>query len=267
MAGGDTARGQAPGRGRSGHGRLGCGMEDAQDAYGRLVLDHLEGRPAVEIVERDDGFIAAGVGPANYFHPYRRWPAHQRRVMRFVRGRVLDVGAGAGRVALHLQERGLEVVAIDVSPLAVEVCRRRGVRDARVLAIDDVGATLAPVGTVVMLSNNFGLFGSAEGAARLLPRFHALTSARGRIVAESRNPYETDDADHLAYQQWNRDRSRMAGQLRLRVRHRKYASPWFDYLIVSPDEMRELVRGTGWKVVRLLRGDAALYVAVLEKQP
>ena len=240
-------------------------MRDGEDAYGRLVLDHLEGRPAVEIVERDDGFIAAGVGPGNYFAPFRRWPPPERRAMRFVRGRVLDVGAGAGRVALHLQERGHEVVAIDVSPLAVEVCRRRGVRDARLVDIHDVDEGVGSLDTVVMLGNNFGLFGSAEGAAQLLPRLHALTSPRGRIVAESRDPYETDDPDHLAYQQWNRDRGRMPGQLRLRVRHRTYASPWFDYLIVSREEMEALADDTGWHVARFLTGDAGVYVAVLEK--
>ena len=71
---------------------------------------------AGESVERDDDFIAANRGPLNYFEPYRRWPSHQRLALRLARGRVLDVGCGAGRVALHLQERGLDVVAVDISP-------------------------------------------------------------------------------------------------------------------------------------------------------
>ena len=62
--------------------------------------------------------------------------------MRHVRGRLLDVGVGSGRVALHLQESGHEVLGIDISPLAVEVARRRGVEDARVLAFKDVGPKL-----------------------------------------------------------------------------------------------------------------------------
>jgi methylase of polypeptide subunit release factors len=105
------------------------------------MLLALAGRSAVEVVERDDGFIGTTPRPF-YFEPFRRWPAHHRRAMRLVRGRVLDVGAGAGRVALHLQERGHEVVAIDISPGAVEVCRRRGVRDARVCPIEDVDESL-----------------------------------------------------------------------------------------------------------------------------
>src|SRR6476469_6833304 len=106
-------------------------LADREDAFGRILLEALEARGVVEIVERDDGFIDAGATQL-YLSPFRRWPAHHRRAMRLVRGRVLDIGAGAGRVALHLQARGHDVVSIDVSPGAVEVCRRRGVRDARI---------------------------------------------------------------------------------------------------------------------------------------
>jgi hypothetical protein len=63
-----------------------------------MLLDALRGEATVEIVERDDGFIEATAGPGLYFAPFRRWPGVDRRAMRFVRGRVLDVGCGAGRV-------------------------------------------------------------------------------------------------------------------------------------------------------------------------
>ena len=43
------------------------------------------------------------------------------------RGRILDVGAGAGCHSLALQSRGLGVDAIDISPGCVEVMRRRGI--------------------------------------------------------------------------------------------------------------------------------------------
>jgi SAM-dependent methyltransferase len=240
-------------------------VKDHEDAYGRLLLAYLEGDTnAREIAERDDRFIQAGVGAA-YFEPFRRWPAHQRQAMRFVRGRVLDVGAGAGRVALHLQERGHEVVAIDISPLAIEVCRRRGIRDARVCPFEQVDEALGRFDTVVMWGNNFGLFGSGAKAKRMLRRLRRLTSDGARILAESRSPYGTEDPDHLAYHERNRRRGRMAGQLRLRIRHRGYATPWFDYLIVSPEELEKLLDGTGWHMARLLESDGDLYAAVIEK--
>ncbi len=241
-------------------------MTNTGDAYGALMLAALDGGDPAEIIERDDGFISAGRFGANfYLAPFRRWPPHQRRAMRLVRGRVLDVGCGAGRVCLHLQERGLDAVGIDVSPGAIEACRRRGVRDARVLSIDDVDESLGVFDTIVMLGNNFGLFASAAKASRLLRRFHRLTSARGRIVAESRSVYATDDPAHLAYRNRNRQRGRMGGQIRIRLRYRSLATPWFDYLMVSEDELRQLAEPAGWTVARIFDSDT--YVAVLEKAP
>ncbi len=241
-------------------------LAEERDAYGAMLLAGLGGDPVVEIVERDDGLIdASSFGTAIYLASFRRWPAHHRRAMRYVRGRVLDVGCGGGRVALHLQERGQEVVAIDVSPGAVDVCRRRGVRDARLLSIDKVDGSLGRFDTIVMLGNNFGLFANASKAKRLLRRFHRLTSARGRIVAETRDVHHTDDPVHLTYHERNRRRGRMAGQIRIRVRYRERATPWFDYLMVSEAELADLLEAAGWSIGRILESDDT-YVAVLEKQ-
>jgi SAM-dependent methyltransferase len=211
-----------------------------EDAYGRILLDAYEGRDAYEIMERDDGLVYAG-SPADYFAPFRRWPATERRAMRFVRGRVLDVGCGAGRVALHLQERGLDVVAIDESPGAVEVSRRRGVRDARVARLDDVDG---PFETVLVLRNNFGL--------GMLDRVAALTGPRGRLVTDSVDPARVE---------------RPAGDHRFRVRWLDRASPWFRYLMLGPAELGALVGGAGWRVRAILDDGSPRYAAVLEKGP
>jgi SAM-dependent methyltransferase len=225
------------------------------DAFGQMLLDGSD----AEIVERDDRFISASM--LNYFAPVRRWAAVERRALRWVRGRVLDVGVGAGRVALELQARGRKVVAIDLSPGAVQVARSRGVRDVRLLASEDVNESLGPFDTLVMFGNNFGLFGSRTKARRLLRRLRPFV---GRIVATSNDPYATDDPVHIAYQERNRARGRMSGQLRLRVRYRDLVGPWFEYLIVSPDELAEIVDGTGWQIRHLVRDEGSFYVAVLD---
>jgi SAM-dependent methyltransferase len=239
------------------------------DAFGQLLRDHLEGGSAWEIVERDDGLVMTGGPPAAYFAPFRRWLASERRGMRFARGRVLDVGCGAGRVAIHLQERGLDVVAVDISPGAVEVSRRRGVKDARVLALAEVDESLGRFDTVVLYGNNFGLLSGRWTAIRTLRRLHALTSDRGRILAQSADWSQTRDPDHLANHERNRRRGRMPGQNRLRLRHELLATPWFDYLLATPAEMAELAGEADWRLTRTFEEPdptISLYVGVLEKR-
>jgi SAM-dependent methyltransferase len=241
-------------------------LKEQEDAYGRLILDYLEGKPALEIVERDDGSInASGYGPEAYFAPFRRWSKTERAALRFARGRALDVGVGAGRVAIELQERGHEVVGIDVSPLALEVARRRGAKDVRELAVTQVGPQLGLFDTIVMFGNNCGLFGSRRRAPWLLRRFKSVTTPQAKILAASTDPYTTDNPEHLAYHERNRRRGRMAGQLRIRVRHGLYTTPWFDYLLASPDELAELAKGTGWELTRVIGEGEPSYVGVLER--
>jgi SAM-dependent methyltransferase len=229
------------------------------DAFGTMLLDAFQDPGEIhELVERDDGFI--DVVTMSYFAPVRRWAPVERRALRFVRGRVLDVGCGAGRVALELQARGHEVVAIDPSPGAIVVSRRRGVRDVRSLRFEDVDPSLGTFGTVLMYGNNFGLFGARAKTRRLLNRLRPLAD---RIVATSNDPSMTDDPVHLAYHERNRRRHRMPGQVRIRVRYRDLVDPWFDYLLVSPSEMEELAAGTGWRIDRLIHDEGSFYVAVL----
>jgi SAM-dependent methyltransferase len=232
-----------------------------EDAYGAILQAALEGRDAAEIMEREDGTVWCGDG-RDYLHPPRRWPATERRMLRFARGRVLDVGCAAGRVSLLLQERGREVVAIDESPLAVEVARRRGAHDARTLSLADVDASLGLFDTVLIVRNNMGL-GGPDGAAGLLERLARITTPRGRLITDSVDPMRIDDpairAGTVA------GGSGVFGQ-RMRVRHAGFASPWFHYVMTSPDAFAELVEGSPWRIARIVDDGSPRYGVVLEKR-
>ena len=193
------------------------------DAFGRFLLDRMDGKAGHEIVERDDGLLMVTNGQM-YFDPFRRWAFVERRALRLMRGRVLDVGCGAGRLTLELQRRGLEAVGFDSSPLAVQVARQRGVGEAHLLPLEQLDGRFGLFDTVAMYGNNFGLFGSPAKSRRLLRRLLHLTTPAARIVASSLDPYQTDDPAHVAYQERNRSRKRMSGQLRIRVRYREIAS-------------------------------------------
>jgi SAM-dependent methyltransferase len=240
-------------------------LTDHEDAFGHGMLDYLNGTAASEMVERDDGLIRTNGGPAIYFQPFNKWHPLERKAMRHVAGRVLDIGCGAGRHSLYLQDRGYDVVAIDNSPLAIETSMRRGVRDARVVSISDIDSSLGTFDTILLLGGNFGLLGNPQRARRLLKRLHRLTASKGRIITASGDPRTTDDPDHLAYHAANIAKGKLPGQMRIRVRYKRYATPWIEFFAVSRQDLEQILEGTGWAVSRYLSLDAPPYVAMIGK--
>jgi SAM-dependent methyltransferase len=240
-------------------------MNIKHDAFGQAIWAYFKGNDSYEIIERDDGYFDATLGPNVYFSYYKDWPRHEKEAMKFVKGRVLDVGCGAGRHSLYLQKKGFDVVGIDNSPLAIKVCKLRGLRKAKLMSVTQVNFRPNSFDTIIMLGNNFGLLGNLKRAKWLLKRFHKMTSNKALIVAESNDPYETKNQDHLWYHKFNRRRGRMPGQLRIRVRFGKSVGKWFDYLMVSRDEMAEILDGTGWKIRRIIGSKGSQYVAIIAK--
>jgi SAM-dependent methyltransferase len=240
-------------------------LKDNQDAFGHALRDSYVGGDGFELVERDDGFFDVSAAAETYLSEWEDWPKHVQDALELARGTVLDVGCGGGRHALHLQGRGFAVTGIDHSPLAVEVCRLRGLRKSCVLSVTQISSQLGSFDTILMLGNNFGLGGSEEGTKQLLRELRRISSDRGRTIAETRDPYQTDILEHLDYHERNRQMGRMAGQARIRIRYKKYVTPWFELLLVSKEEMMAVVGDTGWEVGRFIDGSHGMYITVLEK--
>src|ERR671927_1466516 len=110
------------------------------DAYGEQLWSYFKtGEPRSEIIERDDGMLSAGqYGGKLYFSEYKDWQKIEKEAMKFVRGRVLDIGCGAGRHSLYLQGKGFDVTGIDNAPGAIEVCKARGLKKAFVRPIEEI---------------------------------------------------------------------------------------------------------------------------------
>jgi SAM-dependent methyltransferase len=223
-------------------------------------------RPVIEIIERDDGLIN-GAPADHYLAEPDEWQPHDRRALRLVRGAVLDIGTGAGRTALELQRRGMAVTGLDTSPGAIEVARRRGLRDTVLNTVDAYARSAARYDTFLLLGNNLGLIEGPERAPVFLAALAELARPGARIIAQGTDPYGTTDPVHVAYHQRNRERGRLGGQLRLRLRYRLLATEWFDYLNCSADELEELLKGTRWALTSVDTEDRPYYLAVMELRP
>ena len=240
-------------------------LKPEQDAFGQMMWAYYKAKEVCEIVERDDGYFSAYHGPKIYFSEYKDWPLIAQKAIQFAKGRVLDIGCGAGRHSLYLQRKGFDVLGIDNSPLAIKICKLRGLKKTIVMSLEEVDFKPDSFDTILMMGGNFGLLGSLTKAKRLLKRFHKMTSKDALIIAETRDPYQTDNPAHLEYHKSNKKRGRMSGQTKIRVRFEKTVTEWFDWLMVSEEEMRKLLQGTGWKVSEFIESKNSRYIAVIEK--
>ena len=243
-------------------------MKANQDAYGKQLLAQYNHQiPLAEIIERDDNYIDTGSDDGLYFTEYAQWSPLERRAIEFARGRILDIGCGAGRHAIYLQAKGFDVTGIDNSPGAIKVCKSRGLKKALVRPIGEVDKFKAnSFDTIQMFGNNFGLFGNFDNARLILKKFSRITAPKAQIIAQTRNPYLTNEPEHLAYHRLNKRRGRMGGQLRMRVRFGKSIGEWFDYLFVSPEEMQNIFKDTDWQIKEFLEPEAASYFAIIQKR-
>lgn len=218
--------------------------------------------------ERDDGY-RRNEDVSWYFTTYREFLSIEKRALKFARGKILDVGCGAGRHSLYLQKHGLRVTSIDLSPRIVELARARGVNDARVV---DVARRLpfrnGEFDTVILFGNNLGIVGSVTKFRRMLRELHRVTSPRGCIIATTRQP-STTNATHRNYLKHNLARGRTLGQIRLRqwLAERGKKGEWFDLLLLAPTDLMQLAAKEKWELAHVfpLENFESGYAAVLEK--
>lgn len=229
------------------------------DAFGAaLVACHEAGETGVfSVVERDDGWLAPD-DMGKYFATAEAWWPVERWLCDMAGERVLDIGAGAGRHALYLRERGHEVTAVDASPGAVAVCQRRGLSAVIGSAAQPHVQRVGRVDSALMLGHNLALLGSRETAPGVLSALADVLKPGGSILATCRDPYDTRDPDHLRYHERNRSMGRMGGQVRMRIRFARLATDWFDYLFLSPAELESILNGTAWAIADL-RADGHSY--------
>ena len=241
-------------------------MEEAEDVFGRIIYAHYKDEESAHAIEREDGYLDIFSSAQPYFREFDEWSELEKESIYYVDGKILDIGCGAGRHCLYLQQNGFDIVGIDSSPLAIKTCKLRGVKQAKILSIHDITKDIEKFDNICMFGANFGLFGNPSNAKRLLKIFYEITSDEGIIIASSNKPYPTTIQRHLNYHELNRSRGRMAGQITMRIRFQHYVSTWMDYLMVTQDEMKEILLDTGWKIQRILElEELSSFIAVIRK--
>jgi SAM-dependent methyltransferase len=231
------------------------------DPLGRALLAYQEGQHDAEILVESDLFETEVVPVAAYYRPAEvDLPELEQHALKACCGRVLDVGAGAGRHALELQATGLAVTALDISPAASAVMRARGVH--RVVAGDLWGFEGGSFDTVLTLMNGLGVVGDLAGLQRWLEKLHDVVGPGGSILCDSSDlaaAFETDDPDACQ----PRTAQLQRGEVRFRLRFRECRGGWYRWLFCPEEELRTVALRTGWTTEILRRSDRAAFLARL----
>jgi len=237
-----------------------------QDTFGLFLSDVYCGKTLFEIIERNDGFMEARDAKQAYFSNFEDWSGFEKKAIEYTKGRVIDIGCGAGRHSLFLQEKGFDVLATDISAGAISVCRKMGVRKTRVISIEKMTSLRNKFDTVLLLGNNFGLLKNEKSGQRILGELENITNKNAIIIASTVNPYRTDIVEHKKYHTQNIKKSRLAGEIVLRIRYKSNKGDWFKYLFISPEELRDFLSCTNWKVEKIFSPQLPTYSFVLVKK-
>lgn len=229
------------------------------DPIGRAIADYYEKGKAPDIQINTTYTEGETMAPSVFFRSEEELPEIEAEAIRLCRGKVLDVGAAAGRHALALQNRGLEVIALEQSKIAAEVMQKRGVKNVvceDVFHFDEKGFD-----TIIILMNGAGIGQTIKGAKKLLLHLKTLLNPNGQMLMDSsdiRYLFEEDDGS-----MWIDIASNTyLGEMEYEVTYKNHYTR-FKWMFVDYDTFSDIARETGLIPSMVIKGEHYDYLAQL----
>ncbi len=228
-----------------------------KDIIGKALLDYFHGNYTEDIIT-ETNISEEDILPLPYmFRNFAEMPKMEQKALQLAKGKVLDIGCGAGSHALYLQERGLQVTAIDISEGAVEVSRLRGVKDAR--HMDFFELKDEKFDTILLLMNGSGLFQKISKVAQYLQHLKTLLTPSGQILIDSSDlKYMYDEGDDGGV--WIPG-DRYYGELEFIIRYKQETSEPFDCLYLDEQIFEQACLSNSLSFEVLERGENYDYLA------
>lgn len=238
-------------------------MEINNDPVGTAIREYMQGATEAEIVV-ESNLTVDDVIPVRYlFRSPEQMPELEQLALEQCRGRVLDVGAGAGCHSLALQERGLEVTALDISAGAVAAMQARGVR--QVVQQDVFALEGESFDTLLLLMNGIGIAGDLEGLERMLEHLKKLLRPGGQVLLESSDIlYMFEEEDGSVMLDLN---AGYYGEVRYNMRYKAQETGEFKWLFIDPAILEDYATAHGYVFELLYEGEFGNYLARLAYQP
>jgi SAM-dependent methyltransferase len=201
-----------------------------KDIFGQALFDHYKENSKHKL------WINNTYGPKEempldvYFRTEDELPDLELMALKHCRGKVLDIGAGAGSHALLLQEKSLDVTAVDISGLAVTIMQQRGVK--RTFTADIFNYTAGKYDTLLLMMNGIGLCGTIEQLRLFLQHTKTLLKPGGQLLFDSSDIaylYEGSVPDGAYY-----------GELSYQYIYKGQKTDWFKWLYIDQEKLKSV---------------------------
>ena len=155
-----------------------------KDLFGKAILDFQTNNSPEDLITETSISEADEMSVAYLFRSYDEMPKLEQKALQLAKGKVLDVGCGAGSHSLTLQnDRNLDVTSIDISPYAIQACQLRGLKNAKVQ--DIMTLENEKFDTILLLMNGTGIFGTLKETPNFLQKLKSLLNPNGQILIDS----------------------------------------------------------------------------------
>lgn len=235
-------------------------IDSIHDPMGAAIRDyHLRGK-AARLRVMSSMFDEDEMPVDHLFRTFDNMPHLEQKALNMAYGKVLDIGAGAGCHALALQERGMDVKAIDISPLSCEVMKERGIKDVECVNLF-CKQLQGKYDTLLLLMNGTGIAGKLSQLPALFNRLKELLSEEGQILI---------DSSDLKYIYENEDGSMdidlnapYYGEVDYQMQYRDIKGEPFDWLYTDPMLLASVSKQCGLQCQIIEQGEHYDYLAKL----
>ena len=228
---------------------------------GRAIAEYHKNKKASKLRVFSPMFEEDEIPLTTLFRSYESMPEIERKALDMAKGRVLDVGAGAGCHSLVLQEKGMDVTAIDISPLSVETMKERGVK--KVLELDFFTLE-GQYDTILMLMNGIGIVGTLDRMLEFFKQLDKILAPGGQVLCDSSDiSYVFEDEEGMIDIPNKMD---YYGEHSFRMQYKDTIGEPFDWLYIDADTLKQKAGRCGYEVEVVAEGEHYDYLARITKR-
>ena len=234
-----------------------------KDLFGKAMLDFATNNNPENIVTETNISEADEMDVSYLFRSFKEMPKLEQKALKLAKGKILDVGCGAGSHALYLQVNDFEVLAIDISANAIETCKLRGINNAVVLNLLEIDTTLK-FDTIYLLMNGTGIFGKLKNIDQYLSKLKELLTPTGQILIDSSDIVYMFDEDEDGGK-WIPMYSDYYGELIFNVSYKGEQEEPFDWLYLDYNTLQNACIAQNLNCELVTEGDHFDYLARITK--